>query len=130
MTKKGFTTRILVFEGVGFSLVLGLLWLNEGLDLPHTLLGAPTTPVNWREGLLESAAVLLLGTGTLTWTYRALTRIRYLEGLVLICMDCRRVYVQGRWIPFEVYVIDHSEAVLSHSVCPECKEKHYAKVLK
>ena len=94
------------------------------------LLGAPTTPINWREGIFESVAVLLLGAGTLTWTYRALTRIRYLEGLVLICMDCRRVHTQGRWIPLEVYVIDHSEAILSHSVCPECKEKHYAKVLK
>ena len=130
MTKRGFTTRILVFEGVGFALVLGLLWLNEGLDLPRTLLGAPPTPINWRESVFESIAVLLLAAGTLTWTYRALTRIRYLEGLVLICMDCRRVYAQGRWIPLEVYVIDHSEAVLSHSVCPDCKEKHYAKVLK
>lgn len=46
MTKSAFTTRILLFEGVGFILVLSLLWLNESLDLPHKLLGAPTTPVN------------------------------------------------------------------------------------
>lgn len=74
--------------------------------------------------------VLVLGAGTLSWTYRTLARLRYLEGFVRICMNCKRVQAQGKWIPVEVYVIDHSEAVLSHSVCPECKEKHYAKVLK
>jgi hypothetical protein len=130
MSKSAFTTQILLFEGVGFILVLGLLWLNEALDLPHKLLGAPATPVNWRESILESAVVLMLGAGTLSWTYHILARLRYLEGFVRICMNCKRVQTGDKWVPIEVYVIDHSEAVLSHSVCPECKEKYYAKVLK
>lgn len=129
MSKSALTTRIVLFEGIGFALVLSLLWLNEGLDLPHMLLGAPITPVNWRESILESVAVVVLAAGTLLWTYRALARIRYLEGFVPICMNCKRVHAQDKWIPIEVYIIDHSEAVPSHSVCPECKEKHYAKLL-
>ena len=129
MSKSVFTRQILLFEGVGFALVLSLLWLNEGLDLPHELLGAPITPANWRESILESAVVVVLGAGTLWWTYRALARIRYLEGFVPICMNCKRVCVQDKWIPVEVYIIDYSEAILSHRVCPECKEKNFAKVL-
>lgn len=130
MSKRTFTTRILFFEGVGFVLVLVLLWLNELLDLPHRLLGAPSTPVNWRESILESVLVLALAAVILLWTYWALARIRHLEGFVPICLNCKRVDASGKWIPIEVYITEHSEAVLSHSVCPECKEKHYAKVLK
>lgn len=130
MSKRSFTTRILLFEGVGFGLALSLLWLNEGLDLPHKLLGAQATPMNWRESLLESVAVVVLGSATLLWSYRALARIRYLEGFVPVCMNCKKVRVEDKWIPIEVYIIDHSEAVVSHGVCPECREKHYPKVLK
>ena len=130
MSKSALATQILIFEAVGFILVLGLLWLNEWLDLPRWLLGAPATPINWRESVLESVLVLVLGAGTLSWTRHIVARLRYLEGFVRICMNCKRVQVGDTWVPIEVYVIDHSEAVLSHSVCPECKEKHYANVLK
>lgn len=130
MSTRVLKQEILLFEGVGFLLVLSLLWLNEAFDLPHKLLGAPATPVNWRESILESVLVLALGVGTVLWTYRTLTRVRYLEGFVRVCVNCKRVQARDRWVPIEVYVIEHSEAVLSHSVCPECKEKHYAKVLK
>jgi len=130
MSKRTFTMQILFFEGAGFVLVLILLWMNELLDLPYELLGAPATPVNWRESVLESIVVVVLGVGALSWTYRATARIRYLEGFVRICITCKRIHVDDKWIPIELYITDHSEAVLSHSVCPECKEAHYAKVLK
>ena len=130
MSKSAFTKKILLLEGIGFGLVISLLWVNELLDLPHELLAAPRTPLNWRESILESLVVLVLGAGTLSWTYRALARLRYLEGFVRICMTCKRVDTDDKWVPMEVYIIDHTEAVLSHSVCPECKEKHYTKVLR
>ena len=130
MSKRTFTTQILLFEGGGFVLVLVLLWLNELLDLPHELLGGASTPVNWRESVVESVLVVGLAAGTLLWTYWALARIRYLEGFIPICLNCKKVHTGDKWIPIEVYIIEHSEAVLSHSVCPECKGKHFAKVLK
>ena len=124
-SKSAFTARILLFEGIGFGLVLSLLWLTEALDLPHVLLGAPATIVNWRESIVESLVVVVLGAGTLSWTYRALARIHYLEGYFRVCMYCKRVYADDKWVPIEEYIIDHSEAVPSHSVCPECKLKHH-----
>ena len=129
MTKSTFTKEVLLFEGIGFALVVSLLWLNEALDLPHKLLGAPTTPVNWRESILESLVVGALAVGTLGWTYRALARIRYLEGYFRVCMYCKRIQAGDQWIPIEQYVIDHTEAVLSHSICPECKKEHHPKLL-
>lgn len=125
MSKRVFTKEIMLLEGIGFGLVLGLLWVNELVDLPCKLLGAPPTPLNWQESILESIVVLVLGAGTLSWTYHALARIHYLEGFMRVCMFCKRVCAEDKWIPIEVYISDHSEAVLSHSVCPECKQKHY-----
>jgi hypothetical protein len=95
MSKSAVTRRVLLFEGIGFCLVLTSLWLNEVLDLPRLLFGAPATPVNWRESLLESALVLALGAGTVSWTRRALARIKYLEGFLRICMHCKRIDVDG-----------------------------------
>jgi len=44
-----------------FVLVCMLVWLDEIVDLPHLLLGAPHTPVNWREAIVET--VLIAGVG-------------------------------------------------------------------
>jgi hypothetical protein len=129
MSKSAFTKEILLFEGIGFGVVLSLLWLNEALDLPHYLFAAPSTPVNWRESILESVVVCALAAGTLLWSHRALARIRYLEGYFRVCMYCKRIQAHDKWIPIEQYVIDHTEAVLSHSICPECKQKHHPQLM-
>ena len=130
MNTKVLKQEVLLFEGIGFVLVLALLWLNEALDFPHRLLGAPQTPLNWRESVLESVVVLGLGAATLSWTHHALARIRYLEGFIRVCMFCKRVQTRDEWVPIEVYVIDHSEAVVSHSMCPECRKRHHPELLK
>jgi diguanylate cyclase (GGDEF)-like protein/PAS domain S-box-containing protein len=44
-----------------FVLLCIVVWLNEILDLPHLLLGAPNTPINWREAVVEM--ILIASTG-------------------------------------------------------------------
>jgi len=44
-----------------FILLCIFTWLNEILDLPHLLLGAPGTPVNWRESLIETVLIAAVG---------------------------------------------------------------------
>jgi hypothetical protein len=120
--------RVLLFESIGFGLILGLLWLNEVFDLPQVLLGAPATALNWRESALESVFVLILAAGTLGWTSAALNRIRYLEGFLRVCMFCRKINVNDEWIPIVDYVTQHSEAVFSHGLCPECERRYRAEL--
>jgi len=51
----------------------------------------------------------------------ALTNIRTLEGLLPICLSCKKIQDQkGTWQPFEYYVRSHSEAKIAHKICPEC----------
>jgi K+-sensing histidine kinase KdpD len=51
---------------------------------------------------------------------------RVLSGLLPICSFCKRIRDQdGGWHPLELYISEHSEALLSHSLCPECTKAHY-----
>jgi GAF domain-containing protein len=51
----------------------------------------------------------------------ALGKIRTLEGLLPVCLSCKKIQDQkGDWQPFEYYVRKHSEAKVAHRICPEC----------
>lgn len=54
--RKMVITVIVLFAGLSM-----LVWLNEIFDLPHILIGAPYSPINWRESLIEMALICLLG---------------------------------------------------------------------
>jgi len=52
---------------------------------------------------------------------QALANVRTLEGLLPICLSCKKIQDQaGDWEPFEYYVRKHSEAKVAHRICPEC----------
>jgi hypothetical protein len=125
MRKYAFPMRVLFYECIAFVVVIALLWVDEFLDLPHYLMGAPATPINWRESVLESLVVLALAAGALVWTYRAIMRIRHLEGFLPVCIFCRRIRDNDRWIPIEEYIEAHSEAEFSHGLCVDCTKEHY-----
>src|SRR5215831_9146267 len=53
----------------------------------------------------------------------ALSNIRTLEGLLPICLSCKKIQdPRGVWQPFEFYVRAHSEAKVTHKICPECSK--------
>jgi CheY-like chemotaxis protein len=55
----------------------------------------------------------------------ALAHVTRLQGLLPICMYCKRIRNdQNYWTQVETYVSDHSDARFSHSICPECRAKH------
>jgi PAS domain S-box-containing protein len=56
----------------------------------------------------------------------ALDNIKTLKGLLPICANCKKIRDdKGYWNQIEAYVRDHSDAVFSHSICPECAEILY-----
>ena len=51
----------------------------------------------------------------------ALTRVKMLEGIIPICMYCKKIRdEQNSWHQLETYISGHSEALFSHGMCPEC----------
>ncbi len=54
----------------------------------------------------------------------ALARTRRLEGIIPICAYCKKIRDdQNSWNQFEQYITDHSDALFSHGICPECAEE-------
>jgi len=61
----------------------------------------------------------------------AKAQIRTLNGLLPICSFCKKIRDDhGYWKILEEYIRDHSEASFSHSMCPECRKKHYPRYAK
>lgn len=51
----------------------------------------------------------------------ALKKVKQLSGLVPICSRCKKIRDdEGYWQRVEEYLETHSEAQLTHSLCPEC----------
>lgn len=56
----------------------------------------------------------------------ALDEIKTLRGFLLICSSCKKIRIDSNnWEQIEVYILKHSEARLSHGICPECVRKLY-----
>jgi sigma-B regulation protein RsbU (phosphoserine phosphatase) len=54
----------------------------------------------------------------------ALARVKQLQGLLPICSYCKKIRDdRNYWRQVEAYISEHSEAVFSHGICPECFEK-------
>jgi DNA-binding response OmpR family regulator len=54
----------------------------------------------------------------------ALARVRQLEGIIPICMYCKKIRDdQQSWHQLETYISNHSEARFSHGMCPHCAEE-------
>lgn len=120
------TRRVVRLEALAFGLVIAVLWLDELLDLPHFVLGAPPTPVNWQESLLESVLVAALAVVVCRVTARLLARVSHLEGILPICSGCKKIRdEQGAWHAVEAYMGDRTAAEFSHGICPDCLRRIY-----
>ncbi|OIQ03914.1 MAG: hypothetical protein AUK36_02485 [Zetaproteobacteria bacterium CG2_30_59_37] len=58
--------------------------------------------------------------------YQLGKQVDVLSGLVPICSHCKKVRDdQGYWEHIEDYLTEHSGAVVSHGLCPDCAHELY-----
>lgn len=53
----------------------------------------------------------------------AAKRIRTLQGLLPVCAWCKQIrddQIADRWMPLEQYVSEHTDAQVTHGICPSC----------
>jgi HAMP domain-containing protein len=59
----------------------------------------------------------------------ALAAIETLEGILPICASCKKIRDdKGYWNQLESYLSEHSRAIFSHGLCPECYARSLAEV--
>ncbi len=60
----------------------------------------------------------------------SLQHIKTLQGILPICSYCKKIRDdQNYWEEVEEYVVKHSDADFTHSVCPRCYDEHVKKEL-
>jgi len=61
----------------------------------------------------------------------ARANVKHLEGIIPICMYCKKIRDDKEsWLQMESYISEHSEALFSHGICPECFPKAKSEALK
>ena len=56
----------------------------------------------------------------------ALKEVKQLSGFLPICSNCKKILDdKGYWNQIESYVSEHSEALFSHGICPDCATELY-----
>ena len=59
----------------------------------------------------------------------SLARVKQLEGIIPICMYCKKIRDDNNsWQQLEKYITEHSEALFTHGMCPTCAEEQRKKL--
>jgi PleD family two-component response regulator len=59
----------------------------------------------------------------------ALARVKRLEGIIPICMYCKKIRNDDTmWQRFEQYIEEHSDAFFSHGLCPDCFNEQLSRI--
>jgi CHASE1-domain containing sensor protein len=62
---------------------------------------------------------------------QALNEVKTLRGILPICSFCKKIRDdKGYWEQVDVYIHKHSQADISHGICPDCIKQHYPKTYK
>ena len=57
---------------------------------------------------------------------KALKKVKQLSGLLPFCSHCKKVRDdKDYWNQIDEYIQEHSDADVSHSICPKCAKKYY-----
>jgi len=60
---------------------------------------------------------------------QALSEVKELRGLLPMCSNCKKIRDdRNEWVILEKYIQTHSDATVSHGMCPECAQKLYPEV--
>lgn len=102
------------------------------------LLPATRIPMTWfwnvELSLLDviiNVIIRIVVLAGLVYLLLPLQGVRLLRGLLHTCGYCHRIEtIEGEWKPMEQFMVEYSEAMLSHGVCPECATKYWGSLSK
>lgn len=110
--------------------------------------------LRWRDFLLWAGTIALVASAVIALIYRANRRLsgeiaerlrvedenrelignlqhalaenRTLHGILPLCSHCKKIRTQeGAWEEVDIYIDKHSQADISHGICPDCLKIHY-----
>lgn len=121
--RMGGHKKLLIAQSIGFLALVVLSWIDEYLLFPSRLLPAWVWQGGWREALVETLAIAIVGAAVISYTVILQRRVERLERLLKVCAWCRKVDLGGKWIPMEEYLELSSHTACTHGMCEECAGK-------
>jgi K+-sensing histidine kinase KdpD len=111
----------------GLCFAISLPIVREHLLMGRTLPAvAPAAGIEVVVRILVLSTVALLVDRTATQARLLAREARALSGLLPICSVCKKIRDdESVWQPLELFISRHSEALLSHSLCPDCTRGQY-----
>ena len=104
-------------------LPIGRFFIAAFVDLPNDII------FDAANGLIRIVVLCFL-VFLLARVVRQERQIKVLHGLLPICMYCKQIRDEHEnWQRMETYIAERSEAAFSHSLCPECAQKHFGEIL-
>src|SRR5437879_4216022 len=114
---------VLVYECIGFGLLIVLSWFDELEGIAQALFGGQPHVHDWRDSALESLIIFYVWAIVFGLTKKLVDHLHYLDGFVRICAWCRRVGYKNEWIRVEQYFTQGFRIETTHGMCPECLKK-------
>lgn len=106
--------KLVRLDGVAFAV--------EVVSTPIAYLGKAAVQVVLRDVTGQRQLERML-TDKVTQLETALAKTTHVEGLVAICMYCKKIKDMNKsWQQLEEYISEHSKIIFSHGICPECLE--------
>src|SRR5260221_8698563 len=93
--------KILLYQSVGFLMIIALSWIDECLDLHRLILGHNPYISDFRESTLEMLLILVVWLLVARVTRRFIARLRILESFMKVCAWCRRIENHRHWMRME-----------------------------
>ena len=114
--------HIAFWQGMGFVMLICVVWVNAVLDLPNLMAGTPPSSVNWIGASILTAGILIIAFITEAHIY--LLQHQILRGIIVVCSYCNKVKLEeSQWEGMERYFADKTLAKFSHGVCPDCYDE-------
>lgn len=124
MKRRTPPSKVLVYQSVGFCVLIALSWLDELVGVSPLIQGYGVQHgFNLRECLLRMLLILAVWLLVASSTRRVLERLRQLEGFLRVCSWCRRIDFKGRWMPLEEFLHQGFDTPTTHGICQTCLEE-------
>ena len=126
MESKSKLAKVLLYQNVGFLVIISLGFLDELTRISSLLFGE----AGWefRKSTLGMLMVLAVWFLVSMSTRRILDRLRYLEKFMRVCAWCHNIDYKGQWMPLERFLEQGFDTPTTHGICPKCLAEQKAAI--
>ncbi len=118
--------KALLWQSMGFLIMVVLTWSDALFDLAHVILGFPAQSEDFNRTAITTAVIILLWLVSGYRIYVVVSRLSYLENFLHVCAWCRKIEYEDNWLSLEEHFIQKTGRKVSHGICPECSKKALA----